>query len=51
LLDVAHAEGYMIDSFKLHEAWTKFTELLRSIKVERVVLNALAPDAALPGCL
>src|SRR5437762_7776269 len=38
--DVAHAHGYVIDTFELHEMLDRIYRI--KIKVERVVLNALA---------
>jgi len=42
VIDVAHANSYVINSFK--DERQNLQELLRSIKVERVVLNELALD-------
>ena len=38
--DVAHAHGYVINTFELHEMLDRIYRI--KIKVERVVLNALA---------
>jgi len=38
--DVAHAHGYVINTFELHEKLDRIYRI--KIKVERVVLNALA---------
>ena len=46
--DVAHAHGYVINSFELHEMLDRMYRIYRiaeTIKVERVVLNALANAA------
>jgi hypothetical protein len=40
LLNVAHAHGYVINTFELHEMLGRIYRI--KIKVERVVLNALA---------
>src|SRR4029077_442419 len=40
--DVAHAHRYVINTFKLHEMLVRMYRIPETIKVERVVLNALA---------
>src|SRR5258708_18236803 len=40
--DVAHAHGYVINTFELHEMLDRIYRIAEAIKVERVVLNALA---------
>src|SRR4029453_18890684 len=40
--NVAHAHGYVINSFELHEILDRMYRIAHTIKVERVVLNALA---------
>jgi hypothetical protein len=42
LLDVAHAHGYVINAFELHGMLDRIYGIALTIKVERVVLNALA---------
>jgi hypothetical protein len=42
LLDVAHAHGYVINAFELHEMLDRIYRIAETIKVERIVLNALA---------
>ena len=47
--DVAHAYGYVINSLELHEMLDRMYKIYRiaqTIKVERVVLNALASAAS-----
>jgi hypothetical protein len=39
--DVAHAHGYVINTFKFHEMLDRIYRIAETIKVERVVLNAL----------
>src|SRR5882724_1943138 len=39
---VAHAHGYVINTFELHEMFGRIYRIAETIKVERVVLNALA---------
>src|SRR6266404_5341315 len=58
--DVAHADGYVIDTFELHKMLDRIYRIAEMINVERVVLKALAsarngsvvnpirPKAALP---
>jgi hypothetical protein len=45
-LDVAHAHGYMINTFELHEMFGRIYRIPETIKVERVVLNASATARA-----
>ena len=40
--NVAHAHGYVINTFELHEMLDRIYRIAETIKVERVVLNALA---------
>ena len=40
--NVAHAHGYVINAFELHEMLDRIYRTTKTIKVERVVLNALA---------
>src|SRR6266566_3771644 len=40
--DVAHAHGYMINTFELHEMLDRIYRIAETIKVERFVLKALA---------
>ena len=40
--NVAHAHGYVINAFELHEMLDRIYRIAETIKVERVVLNALA---------
>jgi hypothetical protein len=42
VLNVAHAHGYVINTFELHEMLDRIYRIAESIKVECVVLNALA---------
>jgi hypothetical protein len=40
--NVAHAHGYVINTFELHQMLDRMFRIAQTIKVERVVLNALA---------
>ncbi len=49
--DVAHAHGYVINAFELHgmlDRMYRIYGIAETINVERVVLNALTIDVALP---
>src|SRR5712671_1689319 len=47
--DVAHAHGYMIDTFELHEMLDRIYRIAEMINVERVVLKALASARSVFG--
>src|SRR6266536_1364565 len=40
--DVAHAHGYMINTFKLHKMLDRIYRIAETINVERVIIKALA---------
>src|SRR4029077_6236752 len=44
--DVAHAQAYVINTFELHEMLDRIYRIAETIKVERVVLNALSTARA-----